>query len=601
NNNKDALVAGKEHDDDIQKSVSPDFHSSSCGDQTRKQGDKTKKKDKDLSQDTDDVGAEADINNMESIISISPILMTRIHKDHPTSQIIGDLSSTTQTRSMARVVRDQVYQMDVKSAFLYGTIEEEVYVCKPPGFKDPENPDKVYKVVKALYRLHQAPRAWSSGKSASNPIDVEKPLLKDSSGEDVDVHTYRSMIGSLMYLTSSRPDIMFAMCACVRFQVTPKVSHLNAVKRIFRYLKGKPYMGLWYPKDSPFDLVAYSDSDYAGASLDRKSTTGGCQFLGCRLISWQCKKQIVVATSSIEAEYVAAASGCAQVLLMQNQLLDYGHVRETITITSTQNTNGIVQVEETLVSIRNSHVSIVQVEEVEEKPFRIILGLAGIVQLPKIRKQLDIHEGRDDYVLSTQEYIKQVIKDAGEDKDFNSRSWVGATEYVKANGGIVSGCIRDINTFLKNVKLKQVVRIIKSYSLNSLGNLKVTVRHLSVFSPNLSMHYLNITKKNMVKVFHKDFVPGNGSGVGESEMLMEEEEIVKLVEEEEMADLELHVYGNVIDQEDLYKFDEEVLDLVLEEEASESRAHEEWLEKCMQQKEEDAKHERQLLGFHGTI
>nr|GFC70628.1 uncharacterized mitochondrial protein AtMg00810-like [Tanacetum cinerariifolium] len=125
----------------------------------------------------------------------------------------------------------------------------------------------------------------SKGKSASTPINVENPLLKDSDGEDVDVHTYRSMIGSLMYLTSSRPDIMFIVCACVRFQVTPKLSHLNAVKRIFRYLKGKLCLGLWYPKDSPFDLVAYSDSDYSGASLDRKSTTRGCQFLGCRLIS----------------------------------------------------------------------------------------------------------------------------------------------------------------------------------------------------------------------------------------------------------------------------------------------------------------------------
>nr|GFB10267.1 putative ribonuclease H-like domain-containing protein [Tanacetum cinerariifolium] len=150
-------------------------------------------------------------------------------------------------------------------------------------------------------------------KSASTLIYADKPLLKDSDGEDVDVHTYRSIIGTLMYLTSSRPDIMFAVCACARFQVTLKISHLNAVKRIFRYLKGKPCLGLWYPKDSPFDLVAYSDSDYAGESLDKKSTTGGFQFLRCRLISWQCKKQTVVATSSTEAEYVAAASGCAQV------------------------------------------------------------------------------------------------------------------------------------------------------------------------------------------------------------------------------------------------------------------------------------------------
>nr|GEZ08680.1 uncharacterized mitochondrial protein AtMg00810-like [Tanacetum cinerariifolium] len=113
------------------------------------------------------------------------------------------------------------------------------------------------------------------------------------------------MIGSLMYLTASRPDIMFSVCACARFQVTQKTSHLLAVERIFRY-KGKPILGLWYPRDSPFELVAYTDSDYARATQDRKSTTGGCQFLGNRLISWQCKKQTVVATSTTEAEYVAA-------------------------------------------------------------------------------------------------------------------------------------------------------------------------------------------------------------------------------------------------------------------------------------------------------
>ncbi|GKD67254.1 hypothetical protein Tco_1309362 [Tanacetum coccineum] len=131
-----------------------------------------------------------------------------------------------------------------------------------------------------------------------------------------------------MYLTSSTPDIMFTVCACARYQVNPKVSHLHAVKRIFRYLKGQPKLDLWYPKDSPFDLVAYTDSDNAGASLDRKSTTGGCQFLRCRLISWQCKKQTVVANSTTEAEYVAASSCCGQVLLIQNQLLDYGDSNE---------------------------------------------------------------------------------------------------------------------------------------------------------------------------------------------------------------------------------------------------------------------------------
>ncbi|GJS95887.1 putative ribonuclease H-like domain-containing protein [Tanacetum coccineum] len=134
----------------------------------------------------------------------------------------------------------------------------------------------------------------------------------------------KSMIGSLMYLTASRPDIMFAVCVCSRFQVTPKTSHLNAVKRIFKCLKGKPNLGLWYPRESSFDLEAFSDSDYAGANLDRKSTTGGYQFLGSRLISWQCKKQTIVATSTTEAEYVAAASCYGQLLWIQNQMLDYG-------------------------------------------------------------------------------------------------------------------------------------------------------------------------------------------------------------------------------------------------------------------------------------
>ncbi|GKG16683.1 hypothetical protein Tco_0361640, partial [Tanacetum coccineum] len=117
-------------------------------------------------------------------------------------------------------------------------------------------------------------------KTASTPMETHKPLFKDENGKDIDKHMYRSMIGSLMYLTSSRPNII--------------------------YLKGQPKLGLWYPKDSPFDLVAYTDSDYAGASLDRKSTTRGCQFLRCRLISWQCKKQTVVANSTTEVEYVAA-------------------------------------------------------------------------------------------------------------------------------------------------------------------------------------------------------------------------------------------------------------------------------------------------------
>nr|GEU53350.1 putative ribonuclease H-like domain-containing protein [Tanacetum cinerariifolium] len=186
-----------------------------------------------------------------------------------------------------------VYQMDVKSAFLYGTIDKEVYVMQPSGFQDPEFPDRVYKVEKEMYGLHKAPRAWYESTKENPTCSSENPWGKDGPGKDVELHLYRFMIESLMYLTASRPDIMFVVCACARQQVTPKKCHLHVVKRIFRYLKGHPKLGLWYPKESPFDLVAYSDSDYGGATQDRKSITGGYQFLGRRLISWQYKKQTI--------------------------------------------------------------------------------------------------------------------------------------------------------------------------------------------------------------------------------------------------------------------------------------------------------------------
>ncbi|GJZ61103.1 putative ribonuclease H-like domain-containing protein, partial [Tanacetum coccineum] len=366
------------------------------------------------SDNDEDVGTEADINNLDTHINVNPIPTTRIHKDHPAEQIIGDIYSTPQTRRMTKSVTEQamfssvqqrtnrkdfqnclfacflsqeepkkviqalkdpswievmqeellqfklqqvwtlvdlpnnkraigtkwvyknkkdergivikskarlvaqgytqeegidydevfapvarieairlflayasfkdfmVYQMDAKSYFLYKKIEKEVYVCQPLGFEDLDFPDRVYKVEKALYGLHQAPKAWYETLSTylldngfqRGKIDKTLFIRRDKDDEDVDEHLYRSMIGSLMYLTSSRPDIMFA--------------------------------------DSPFDLVAYTDSDYAGASLDRKSTKGGCQFLGCRLISWHCKKQIMVANSTTKAEYIAASNCCGQ-------------------------------------------------------------------------------------------------------------------------------------------------------------------------------------------------------------------------------------------------------------------------------------------------
>ncbi|GJS59819.1 putative ribonuclease H-like domain-containing protein [Tanacetum coccineum] len=331
------------------------------------------------SDDDEDVGVEADMNNLDAFIPVSPILTTRIHKDHPVEQIVRDLNSAPQTKRMIKnleehglfsfvqqrtnhkdfqnclfacfLSQEEPKKMDVKSAFLYGKIEEEVYVCQSPGFEDPDFPDRVYKVEKALYDasslelglqvkqkkdgifISQDKYAteilnkfgFTDVKIASTSMETQKPLLKDEDGEKVNVHLYKSIIGSLMYLTFSRPDIMFIVCACARYQVNPKISHLHAVKRIFRYLKGQPKLDIWYPKHSPFDLVAYTDGDYAGASLDMKSTIGGCQFLGSRLISWQCKKQTVVANSIIEAEFVAASSCYRQVLWIQNQLLDYGY------------------------------------------------------------------------------------------------------------------------------------------------------------------------------------------------------------------------------------------------------------------------------------
>nr|GEY54284.1 putative ribonuclease H-like domain-containing protein [Tanacetum cinerariifolium] len=218
--------------------------------------------------------------------------------------------------------------MDVKSAFLYRKIEKEVYVFQPPGYEDPDFSAKVYKVEKALYELHQAPRAWYetlltySIDNGFHKGQINKTLLIKGHKDDillvqvyvddiilVNQERIKSMIRSWMYLTASKPDITFAVYACARFQVTPKTLHLHAMKRILRYLKGQPKLGLWYHRDSPFDL---------------ESIIGGCQFLGKRLISWHCKKQTILANSTSKAEYVAAASCCGHVLWIPNQMLGYG-------------------------------------------------------------------------------------------------------------------------------------------------------------------------------------------------------------------------------------------------------------------------------------
>ena len=164
------------------------------------------------------------------------------------------------------------------------------------------------------------------------PMATGTRLHADLNGLSVECKLYRGMIGSLLYLTASRPDIMFSTCVCARYQANPKASHLSAVKRILRYLKKTPSLGLWYQRHSGFDLLAYTDSDYGGCQLDRKSTSGSCQFLGGKLVSWSSKKQNCVSTSTAEAEYVAAASCCSQALWMQTQLRDYGYTLDKIPI-----------------------------------------------------------------------------------------------------------------------------------------------------------------------------------------------------------------------------------------------------------------------------
>ncbi|KAI3795486.1 hypothetical protein L1987_38141 [Smallanthus sonchifolius] len=242
----------------------------------------------------------------------------------------------------ASYVGFKVYQLDVKSAFLYGKVHEEVYVTQPPGFEDPHNINKVYKLDKALYGLHQAPRAWEfeqvmkskfemsnmgelsfflglevsqiedgiylhqskyvqdilskykmkNSSTYGTPILVNHDLQPDKDGKDVDCNLYRGMIGSLMFLTTSRLDIMFVVCLYSRFQSQPKESHLIAVKRIFRYLKGKPRLGLWW-----------------------------MSILGRQAGFWQCKKQSTVSVSTCEAEYIAAASVMARAFTSEFNLL----------------------------------------------------------------------------------------------------------------------------------------------------------------------------------------------------------------------------------------------------------------------------------------
>ncbi|GJX21270.1 hypothetical protein Tco_0223947 [Tanacetum coccineum] len=160
-------------------------------------------------------------------------------------------------------------------------------------------------------------------KPMKTPMSSDTKLTKDEECESVDSTKYRGMIGSLLYLTASRPDIMFSVCLCARFQEAPKTSHLEAVKRIFRYIKGTTHLGLWYPKGTGIETVVYANSDHAGDYMDRKSTSGICTFVGCCLTSWFSKKQIALAKSLTKAEYVSAVKACQQALWMKQALIDY--------------------------------------------------------------------------------------------------------------------------------------------------------------------------------------------------------------------------------------------------------------------------------------
>jgi hypothetical protein len=164
-----------------------------------------------------------------------------------------------------------------------------------------------------------------NAKPIKTPMGTNGHLDLDMGGTSVDQKVYHYMIGYLLYLCASRPDIMLSVCMCVRFQVAPKYYHLRSVKRIMRYLALTPNLGLWYPKGSNFELIGYSDVDYTGCKVDRKSTSRTCQFLGRPLVSWSSKKQNSIALTMTKVRYVVIGSCCAQLLWMRQTLMDYGY------------------------------------------------------------------------------------------------------------------------------------------------------------------------------------------------------------------------------------------------------------------------------------
>nr|GEU83059.1 hypothetical protein [Tanacetum cinerariifolium] len=265
-----------------------------------------------------------------------------------------------------------IYQMDVKTAFLNGELKEKVYVCRPEGFVDPDHSIHVYRLKKDLYGLKQAPRAWYDtlsrflldnkfskgvvdptfftlkigkhillvqiykfGMDSCDPVDTpmvdQLKLDDDPLGILVDQTRFRRMVGSLMCLRASRPDLVFAVCICTRYQASPTKKHLEALKRVFRYLRETINWGLWYPKDTAMALTAYADADHAGCPDIQRTTSESAQFLGDKLVSWSSKKQESTAISTTEAKYIAMSGCCAQILWMRSQLTDYGFLANIFT------------------------------------------------------------------------------------------------------------------------------------------------------------------------------------------------------------------------------------------------------------------------------
>ncbi|KAL0418687.1 UNVERIFIED_CONTAM: Retrovirus-related Pol polyprotein from transposon RE1 [Sesamum radiatum] len=270
--------------------------------------------------------------------------------------------------------------MDVKSAFLNGYIDEEIYVEQPQGFIAKGSEEKVLRLKKALYGLKQAPRAWYSRidkyfmdrgfrRSLSEPTlyiksQVTTPLVtgekyqKEDGSQKVDGSMYRSLIGSLLYLTATRPDIMFATCLLSRFMQSPSQVHYAAAKRILRYLRGTKDFGIWYKSTNDAKLVGYTDSDWAGSVDDMKSTSGYTFSLGSGIFSWASKKQATVAQSSTEAEYIAAAATSNQAIWLRRILEDIGEKQEEPTTIYCDNKSAIAITKNPVQHSRTKHIDI---------------------------------------------------------------------------------------------------------------------------------------------------------------------------------------------------------------------------------------------------